>query len=272
VLPNIRFSADVMRLKMNFGIKFILQTNINPKKNMLAGILIAISFSLGFFVESMIGFGGALIAYSILAFFMDLKDMILAGLYIGTLSSIRIIYSDRKSFDKEIFKSAIPLCAFGTILGAFLFLKLSAALLSLIFGILLIALSIKALFFDRVIFPKIFKSKLIFIGGIAQGIFGTGGPFWVSALQKDFKNKSNLRTTIAVFFVSFNLIRCVQFYLQNQLEGEFFAKIWWVIIPVFIAIKLGHMAHLKISESTFRKGIAIITGLAGLKFLSKFFY
>jgi uncharacterized membrane protein YfcA len=238
---------------------------------MFAATLIAISFSLGFFVESIIGFGGALIAYSILGFFLDFKEMILSGLYIGTLASAKIIYTDHKSFDKKIFKSAIPLCVVGTIFGAFLFSKLSADFLSLIFGILLIALAIKILFFDKYIFPKIFKSKLVLIGGIAQGAFGTGGPFWVNALQKDFKNKSNLRTTLAVFFVSFNLIRVLQYSLQGQLKLNFFSDIWWTIIPVFVAIRIGHLVHLKISEDIFKKGIAIMTILAGLKFLSKIF-
>lgn len=238
---------------------------------MFVATLIAISFSLGFFVESIIGFGAALIAYAILGFFMEFKEMILAGLYVGTLASAKIIYTDHKSFDKKIFLSAMPLCLIGTVCGAFFFAKLPAEILSLIFGFLLIALAIKILFFEKFIFPKIFKSKLILIGGIAQGSFGTAGPFWVNALQKDFKNKSYLRTTLAVFFVSFNLIRVAQLSLQNQLKLDFFLNIWWVVIPIFIAIRLGHIVHLKISEDIFKKGVAIMTIMAGIKFLSKIF-
>jgi uncharacterized membrane protein YfcA len=124
------------------------------------------------------------------------------------------------------------------------------------------------MFFDKFIFPKIFKNKLIFIGGISCGSFGIGGPFWVNALQKDFKNKSGLRATLAVAFVTFNFLRIAQLSLQNQLSLDFFYNIWWTILPVFIAIKLGHKIHLKISEEIFKKGIALITILAGIKFLS----
>lgn len=231
--------------------------------------LIAICFSLGFFVESIIGFGGALVAYSILAFFIDFKEMILAGLYIGTLSSAKIIYTDHKSFDKPTFIAALPFCLLGTIFGAFIFSQLSVETLSLIFGILLILLSIKIIFFDKYVFPKFFKSKLIFIGGIAQGAFGTGGPFFANALQQSFKNKSNLRTTLAAMFVTFNIVRIFQLGLHGDLKPEFFLKIWWVIIPIFFAIRLGHLMHLKISENNFKKGIAIMTIFAGIKFLSK---
>jgi len=238
---------------------------------MSVALLIATSFSLGFFVESIIGFGGGLIAYSILAFFMDLKTMILSGLYIGTLSSAYIAYTGLKSFDTKIFKSLVLICLAGTITGVFIFSKFSAEILSLFFGVLLIALAIKTAFFDRYVFPKIFKTKLLFIGGLSQGAFGIGGPFLANALKNDFANKSALRTTMAVFFVFFNLIRFTQLSLQNELKSELFSTIWWTVIPVFVAIKLGYKIHLKISESFFKKLIAAMTIFSGLKFISKIF-
>jgi uncharacterized membrane protein YfcA len=237
---------------------------------MSIAILIATSFSFGFFVESIVGFGGGLIAYSILGFFMDLKEMVLAGLYIGTLSSTHIAITDPKSFDKKTFKSLVPLSLLGTMIGAFAFAKLSVSTLAFIFGVLLISLAIKIMFFEKFIFPKFLKKNLIFIGGFVQGSFGTGGPFWVGALAKDFKNKSALRTTMAATFVIFNFVRVIQLSLEGQLNLDFFSKIWWTIIPVFITIKLGHFVHLKISEEFFKKLIALMTILAGFKFLSKF--
>ncbi len=238
---------------------------------MSVALLIATSFSLGFFVESIVGFGGGLIAYAILGFFIDLKIMILAGLYIGTISSTYIAYTDFKSFDKKIFKSLIPLCLAGTIFGVFIFSKFSSQNLSLIFGILLILLAVKNIFFDKFTFPKIFKQKLLFIGGMSQGAFGIGGPFVANALKDDFKNKSTFRTTLAVFFVVFNLVRFVQLSLQGEIKPEFFAEIWWTVIPVFLAIQLGYRVHLKISEDVFKKLIGLMTILAGVKFLSKVF-
>jgi len=236
---------------------------------MSVALLIATSFSIGFFVESILGFGGGLIAYSILGFFIDLKEMIMAGLYIGTLSSAHIFFSDKKSFDKKIFKSILPLCLIGTIIGVIFFTKLSEEILCLFFGILLILLAIKIMFFDKYTFPKIFKNKLIFIGGISHGSFGIGGPFWVNALKNQFKNKSELRSTMAITFVFFNLIRIIQLFLQDSLNLAFFVNIWWTVIPVFIAIKLGHLIHLKISEDLFKKSIAIMTIFAAIKFITK---
>ncbi len=236
---------------------------------MLIPILIATSFCFGFFVESIIGFGGGLIAYSILGFFIDLKVMILSGIYIGTLASSYIAYSGRHHFNWKIFKSILPLSIIGTVIGVFIFSKLPSEILSLALGVLLIMLAIKTAFFDSYILPKIFKNKLILIGGISQGAFGIGGPFVVNALKKDFANKSELRTTMAVFFLFLNLIRIVQLALQDEIKVEFFATIWWTVIPIFAAIYLGYHVHLKISEVFFKKLIGLMTFFAGVKFLLK---
>ena len=128
---------------------------------MSSAILIATSFSLGFFVESMIGTGGGLIAYAILGFLMNIKEMILAGLYIGTCSSGYIAYSDHKSFNKKLFISIVPVCLSGTMIGVFIFSRLDPQFLSLILGLLLILIAVKSLFFNHLILPKFLKNQLV---------------------------------------------------------------------------------------------------------------
>lgn len=238
---------------------------------MSAAILIATSFSLGFFVESIIGTGGGLIAYAILGFVMGIKEMILAGLFIGTCSSSYIVYTDHKAFNKKLFLSIFPICFAGTILGVLIFSKVNPQILSVALGFLLILIAVKSMFFNHLILPKFLKNKLLFIGGISHGAFGIGGPFVINALQRDFANKSELRTTMAVYFATFNFVRIIQLFFQNQISLDFFGKIWWTIIPVFVAIKLGHKVHLKISEEFLRKSILVITFCAGIKFLLKAF-
>ncbi len=138
---------------------------------MLTATLIAISFSIGFFIESIIGFGGGLIAYSFLGFFIDFKMMILAGLYIGTLSSAYIISTDYKSFDKKTFKSAILLSLVGTIIGVIFFTKFSSAILTKLFAFLLIILSIKILFFDKYIINiELYKGIIAYMSNIGMTI------------------------------------------------------------------------------------------------------
>lgn len=238
---------------------------------MLTTILIATFFSFGFFIESIVGFGGGLIAYSLLGFFIDIKTMVIAGLYIGTCSSSYIFYTDYKSFNKKVFLKALPFCLVGTIIGVLIFSNFTSTTLSLILGILLVFLSARIIFFEKLSLSKIFKNKLLLIGGISQGAFGIGGPFIVNALQKDFKNKSELRTTMSMFFVSFNIVRIIQLSIHGQINLAFIGQIYWAIIPILIAIYFGFKIHLKINEKILKKMIALITLLGGTKLLIQFF-
>ena len=232
-------------------------------------LLIAISFSLGFFVESIIGFGGSLIAYAIAGFFIDIKQMILVALYIATCSSIYILITDHKSFSKKIFLQSLPICLLGTMIGVFIFTRVSSQAVLTSFGALSIILSAKVIFFDDVKFPKPLRTLLLLIGGVSQGLFGIGGPFIANSLKNEFKSKSEMRTTMATFFIALNILRFAQLSLNNELHYEQFKDIWWVIAPVFVAIYFGFKAHLRISETFFKKMIGAMTFFSGIVFLLK---
>lgn len=232
-------------------------------------ILIAISFSLGFFVESIVGFGGSLIAYAIAGLFIDIKQLILIALYIATCSSIYILTTDHKSFAKKIFLQSLPICLLGTMIGVLIFTRVSSGIILISFGALSMILSAKVLFFDNVKFPKFLCTLLLLLGGISQGLFGIGGPFLANALKDEFRNKSEMRTTMATFFITLNFIRFFQLSIADQIQYGLFSQIWWVIAPVFVAIYFGFQAHLKISEVFFKKMVGTMTFFAGIVFLLK---
>lgn len=229
--------------------------------------LIALTFALGFFFESIIGFGGSLIAFAILGFFTDIKELVMIGLYIATVASIFIVSSDYKSFKKEVLFKAFPYCLIGTILGVLLFVQVSSPTLLKLFGIFLIILSLKTFFFDEVKFPNFLVKKFLVIGGFCHGIFGIGGPFFVSVLKNQFSSKSQVRATMAGFFIIFNIIRYLQLSISGNFDYELFFNFWWMPIPLAIAIHQGHKIHVKISERFFKNGVACLTLLSGVGFL-----
>ncbi len=229
--------------------------------------LISTCFAFGFFFESIFGFGGGLIAYSILGFFIDLKLAIKFGLYISSLSSLHILLISWRNLNSKVFLKLLPVAIIGSAIGSSVFSHLSLQNLSLFFGILLTSLSLKSLFFEKVKLPKIIRQKLLIIGSINQGAFGVGGPFVVLAIKEDFANKAQLRATMAGYFLFCNLIRFTQLSISQEIDLSFFAQTWWTIFPVFCTIWLGHKVHLKANETHFRYGIAALTLIAGLRFL-----
>jgi uncharacterized protein len=236
---------------------------------MLIPLLIALSFSIGFFIESIIGFGGGLIAYSILGFFMDIKKMVIIGVYIGSCASAYILITDHRSFSKKIFFQSMPICFLGTMIGSLIFSNIDSQTILILFGAFAIILSAKVIFFDKIQFPTLFKNALLLTGGFSTGLFGIGGPFIVNALKDTFKGRSELRSTMAGIFVAMNVVRIIQLSIQGEIRLELFADTWWTVIPALIAIYFGYKAHLKISEVFFKKMVGAMTLFSGIVFLFK---
>ena len=235
----------------------------------MSPLLIGLIFCSGFFVESIIGFGGSLVAFSVLGFFVDIKELILMAIYTATTASIFVVASDYKGFAQNIFFKSFPYCLIGTFIGAVFFTHNSSGVIIFSFGLFLLFLAAKTIFFDDIKLPKHFSQLVLTIGGISQGLFGIGGPFFASALKDKFKNKSEMRATLAIFFIVFNLIRICQFSLQGTLTPDIFFKLWWIAAPLAISIHLGHRVHKKISESNFKKIVALLATFSGIEFLFK---
>ena len=81
--------------------------------------------------------------------------------------------------------------------------------------------------------------------------------------------ESKAFSTLAIFFIVFNLIRICQFSLQGTLTPDIFFKLWWIAAPLAISIHLGHRVHKKISESNFKKIVALLATFSGIEFLFK---
>lgn len=228
-------------------------------------IIIFLAFFIAYVIESIFGFGGLVISITILSFFMDIKELIYIGMFIGIIASLSVLLTDNKSFSKKVFIYLFPLAFLGTVIGVFLLSSLSNQIVLKVFGVFLFAFAIKSLFFENMnIKDKLFQNMFIFIGEITQGIFGTGGPFTVMGIKDKFKSKSELRTTMAVFFILFNIIRIIQLWIQDSLNYYPILNYWWISIAVILGILIGYIPHLKISEKYFKKGINVLLLFASI--------
>jgi len=233
-------------------------------------IVIAIVFFLAFFAESILGFGGLIISFTILSFFIDTKDMIFLGLYAATIASIFVVITDYKSFSRKVFLQMFPIALIGTVIGVFLFSSSSNLILLKVFAVFLILVALKSIFFDTITFKSsMLQKSILFIGGVLQGMYGTGGPFSVVAIKDRFRHKSELRTTMAVFFIVFNSIRAIQLTIQNSFDFSIISQFWWLLFPIAVAIFIGYKVHVNVPENSFKKIVNWVILVAAIVLLLK---
>ncbi|MGM5484574.1 MAG: sulfite exporter TauE/SafE family protein [Nanobdellota archaeon] len=218
--------------------------------------LLLLAFFVGALIESTLGFGGTIIAYSILSFFVDIKIGIFSALFIGSIVNIFVLSTGYKHIKKDIFRlilMAIP----GLLFGAFFLKSISSDWLITLFGIFVIFISLTSFNLKR---------WFMIFNGFIHGILGTGGPLAVQVMEQEM-GKKQLRANLALFFLSLNIIRGFQYFIQGTFDFSAISNIWWVPLPIIVAVLAGKRINKMIDERKFRIAIKYALSLMGLYFI-----
>lgn len=232
-------------------------------------LLIALIAFISYGLESIFGFGGTILFLSLGGQIIDFKTLIFISIYTNLCTNLLILASDYKSFSwphlRRIFIWVLP----GVMIGTMLLNFLPEFSLLKIFAVLLLIYALQGLFFPQVNLPEFLRSGFKALGGIVQGIYGTGGPFILMGFKDFFANKSQLRATMAVLFALSNLWRITQASLTGAPLIATITPYIWLVAPLAFAVWLGHRVHINMNETTYRKGILVLILLAGLVYLIK---
>ena len=131
------------------------------------------------------GFGGIIIPVTLGAHLYLIKWMLPILLPITLLSNLYIISRYHRYIDWDILlKKILPLMLIGLAIGISVFNFVQEELLKRVFGVIVVLLSTRELFFlwqKKTDIIPIAKSKSVFYlvsAGIIHGIFAAGGPYW----------------------------------------------------------------------------------------------
>ena len=225
--------------------------------------LLAFSFFIGFIIESIVGFGGTLIAYSFLLFFFDIKLLIISTIILPIIASAFILLSDFKSINWKILLIFTPICLVGIPFGIMLFNYLSSGIILKILATFLILFGLRSIFFGEIVTHGWISKIIVFISGVIHGLIGTGGPISIIGMKTALKTKASIRASMAVFFLVLNIFRIIQLYLTGIEMKEFFINIY-IAIPMILGIVIGHKIHKKITEGQFKIALSVFFIIAGV--------
>lgn len=235
-----------------------------------------ISFFIWYLLESIFGVWGLIISTSILSLFSDfseIKDFIFLSTFVSLLASVIIFFSHRKWFSvkslKNILYPAIPWVLSWTYL---LHIIQPGFLIHLLGWVLIFSSIFDFIFLSHnrswwKYIPSYFRSWLLFVAGIIQGLFGMSGMLVAVLMKNTFSNKSEFRTTMATFFIILNSIRLVQFSIQGSFDIQLLFSHVYLFLAVLLAIIIWYLIHLRISDVFFRKWLSFLIVVAGLKLI-----
>jgi hypothetical protein len=167
-------------------------------------------------------------------------------------------------------KTILPLMVVGLMIGIGLFQYIQGDILKMVFGVFVTLISVTQLIAMRKRadvkngLPPWASGLLIFLGGIAQGIYASGGPMVVYATGRLNLTKAAFRSTLCALWIILNVVLVASYLLTGKMSAESF-KYHALLLPVVIAgLVLGERLHSRINEHQFKVFIYLILTIAGI--------
>ena len=228
-------------------------------------LLLIIGIFVGFFIQTIIGFAGALIALPFLLIVMPLPKAIAYLSIFYLISTPYYIYKEKKNIDRQLLKKLAISSLFGVVVGIILLVYTKPILLKKALGVFIILFVLNSLRpkKDLDLSPKL-KYIFGFLGGFFSGVFSTGGPLYVMVVKNATPDVRTFRATMFGVLGLVTIIRIPALIVGGILTQEQVYNSLFVIPFFILAILLGKMVYLKLNEQILKNIILVLLCLSGI--------
>ncbi len=218
-----------------------------------------------FVTEGAIGFGGTVIAASIGAQLVPLDELLPAFVPVNMALSAYLLATGSGSVQwRFLLREIAPAVVIGAAIGLALFHLPAKTALALAFGVFVTGLAALQLLRPATRpLPSGWRFGLLGLGGIAHGLFGTGGPMIVYVTRRRVDDKRAFRATLALLWLSLNcalLVNFVSLGLYTRDTVDTGAAIALTVIPGLV---IGERIHRALDASRFERVVWILLLVAG---------
>jgi uncharacterized membrane protein YfcA len=227
-------------------------------------IVLIIGIFAGFFIQSIIGFAGGLVALPFLLCVMPLSEAVSYISIFYFISTPIYLIKEWPNVDKKLLKN-LAVSSFIGVLAGIVVLKYGKPLfLKKALGVFIILFVLNSLR-TRTNLPANPKLKPLFgfLGGFFSGVFSTGGPLYVMIVQKE---TSNIKTFRATMFGTLGLVTVMRIPVliaggvmtMNEIYNSLY------VLPFFLlALFLGKKVYLKLDDILIKKIILALLFISG---------
>jgi uncharacterized membrane protein YfcA len=231
---------------------------LDPGRLVTLGVVALLAFA----TEGAIGFGGTVLAASIGAQLVPLEILLPAFVPLNILMSSWLLGNGVRSIAWRMLAVEVaPAVGVGAAIGLALPTTAALALAFAVFVIGLAALQL-ARPADNPL-PRPAQLGFLGLGGIAHGLFGTGGPMIVYVVRRRLPDKREFRATLAVLWLTLNIALLVKFAtsgLYTTQTGEVGCVIALALVP---GLFIGNRIHHRLAADKFERIVWVVLLLAG---------
>jgi len=217
-----------------------------------------------FTVQSLTGFGGPLIAMPLGISAVGLATAKPVVTLCAWLSAAIVALKNRKDIVlPELFKMTGTMLVF-MLAGLWLFKNVQMNFLQVIYGIIVMCIGVKKLFFpsDKPM-PKWVSPLAICLAGVMQGLFVSGGSFLVIYAVGAIPEKKQFRATLSGVWALLNIFLLGSYFFDGSFTQPVISASLLSLIPLTAAVVCGSLLAGKLNQKVFLKVAYILLIVSG---------
>jgi uncharacterized membrane protein YfcA len=228
--------------------------------------LLALIAAVAFTAEGAIGFGATVITVSLGAQLVPLDVLLPAWVPLNLAMSTFLVLRNRQHIAwRFLLVDIVPIVAAGTAVGILLFHLPNKTLFAAILGAFVAALALLQLLRPATRpLARAWQYVFLAIGGVAHGLFGSGGPMIVYVARRRLPDAAAFRATLCLLWFVLNIALVVNYSalgLFTETTGTYSLVIAALLVP---GVFLGNKLHYALSPTTFERCVWIGLFVAGL--------
>jgi uncharacterized membrane protein YfcA len=235
---------------------------LDPGLLVILGIIALSAFA----TEGAIGFGGTVLAASIGAQIIELDVLLPAFVPLNLVMSSWLLGRGFSSIAWRMLAVEVaPAVGVGAALGLALFHLPAKHVLAFGFGGFVVGLAALQLArpADRPL-AKPLQWLLLGLGGVAHGLFGTGGPMIVYVVRRRLPDKRAFRATLAVLWLVLNTALLVNFASARLYQRTTFEVLGVIALAIVPGLFIGERVHHRLDAAKFERVVWVVLLAAGL--------
>jgi hypothetical protein len=231
-------------------------------------IIVLLTAVTAYCLKGITGFGLSLIMVPVLSLFLDFRVVIVIVTLADLVSSLIIFFKNRTKVDLKMVSVILIGLFIGTFIGVNFFNNFPTDLLKKIFGVFLIAITLKNIIKVKSSEKWAFKKSLGFLAGLIGGIFGgmfnVNGPPIVMFVKNSIKDKLKIRSNLSLIFAVDAGWRAFLFAQTGALSFSNVSIFASLVLPgILVGYLLVEVVFKKVSSRTVSKVIEIVLLVLG---------
>lgn len=231
-------------------------------------LLFFIAILIANIIQGLTGFAGSLLAMPPAINLQGLVTAKVAVNTFGLISSSILFVQNMKKIDKKEALKIIVLMGAGLVTGIWLTGIFTSDILLKIYASFIILVALKEMFYKgKLDFNNIALLIIVFVAGIFQGLFVSGGPLLIIYVSKKFQNSDEMRGTLGLIWIMMNGSLMVSQIMQGQFTPHNIMITLVGIPAVFIGVAIGSRLVKKLDREKFLKVVYVLLVISALTLL-----